>query len=231
MARENITLTAQAREETGKNAMRRLRRAGLIPGIVFGRSGDTVQVKFDPKELDKVVHSESGFNTIFIIDVDSDNGENKPNVIVKDYQLDPVTHKFLHVSFFRIHMDRVMEFRVPLVADGQAPGVKDQGGVLEIVNREIDVECLPADIPDAFHVDISEMEIHDVVRLKDLTIAENVSLLLDPEAIALHIVLPKKIEEPEPEVELDEEGEPIVAEEAEGEEGEGEGEAKEEGEE
>lgn len=193
---KRITVLARLREETGKNAMRRLRRHGLLPGVIFGRSGITTMVSLDPRELDKVIHSETGFNTLFDIDVEGQKDDGKTRVLIKQYQLDPVTHSFLHVSFYRIHMDRVVEVRTPIAVDGVAPGVKDQGGTLDHVMRDILIRCLPGDIPEAIRVEVSDMEIGDHVRVSDLDIPENVEILEEADAVVLHLAPPRKEVEP-----------------------------------
>ncbi len=198
MAQE-ITMKAMLREETGKNKMRRLRSSGLLPGIIFGRSGETTPVSFSNKELEKVIHSESGFNTIFNIDIEGE--EQNPLVMIKEYQLDPVTHNFLHISFFRVHADRLVEVDVAITTVGVAPGVKDQGGTLDYVMREIKVECLPGDIPESIPVDVSKMVIGEHVRVEDLTIPDKVTVLEESEAVVLHLAPPRKIEEEVAEVE------------------------------
>jgi large subunit ribosomal protein L25 len=189
---EKITMKALLREETGKNNMRRLRRNGLLPGIIFGRSGETTQVSLSPKELERIVNSEHGFNTIFTIDVEG--VKQSPQVMIKDYQLDPVTHDFLHVSFYRVHMDRAIEVDVAITTFGVAPGVKDQGGTLDFVMREIKVECLPGDIPDTIMIDVSQMNIGDHVRVENLAIPEKVKVLEDPESVVLLLAAPRKVE-------------------------------------
>lgn len=215
-------LKVEPREETGKNAMRRLRKSGLTPGIVFGRSGETTPVKFQARELEKLLHSRTGFNTLFTIEVDGSKDE-APMVIVKDYQVEPVSHEFLHVSFYRVHMDRLMEVEIPIHTTGTAPGVKDQGGILELVLRELTVECLPADIPESFTIDISWMHIGDAVRVSDLgdEFGDKIKALVEEEQTIVQLIPPRKLALPEPGEEVEgEEGEEVEGEEGEGEEGE-----------
>lgn len=202
---KNLALNATLRTESGKNAMRRLRKSGFIPGIVFGRSGETTPVSFEPGDLEKIIHSESGFNTLFTINVDGAPKDSaNPMVIIKEYQVEPVTHDFLHVSFYRIHMDRLVEVNIPIVARGEAPGVKMYGGVLDMTMREVTVECYPADIPENIEVDISTFEINDAVRVGELTVDEKVKILAEDDAVVLQINPPRKIEEPVVEEELEE---------------------------
>jgi large subunit ribosomal protein L25 len=190
-----IELKTTYREETGKNAMRRLRKTGSIPGIVFGRSGETTPVQFPVRDVEKILFSESGFNTIFKLSVDGAKKEEFPMVIVKEYQVDPVTHNFLHISFYRVHMDRVIEVNVPVHTIGVSPGVKNEGGNLDMVMREIHVNTLPANIPESIEIDISELVINSAVRIKDITFPEGVEIDLDPEAVVLQITPPRVAEE------------------------------------
>lgn len=184
-------LKTQYREETGKNAMRRLRKTGNIPGIVFGRSGETTPVQFPIRDLEKILHSESGFNSLFKLTVDGAKKEEFPMVIVKEYQVDPVTHNFIHISFYRVHLDRVIEVNVPVHTIGTAVGVKTDGGNLDMVMREIHVNTLPANIPESIEIDISKMKIYDTVRIKDIVFPEGVEVDLDSELVVLQINPPR----------------------------------------
>lgn len=194
MAKE-ILMNAQFREETGKNEMRRLRKRGFVPGIIFGRSGETTPVRFETAELEKIIHSDTGFNTIFSIDVDGVKKDRKRQVLIKDYQLDPVTHDFLHVSFYRIHMDREVEVRVPVVAEGEAHGVKNQGGTLDHTMREIQIRCLPGDIPEGIHVGVEHLHIGDYIRVNELEIPDAVEVLEDVDGVVMHLAPPRKVVE------------------------------------
>jgi large subunit ribosomal protein L25 len=218
---DKFVMQAWLREETGKNAMRRLRKKGFVPGIIFGRSGETTMVNFNPKDLEKVIHSETGFNTIFTMDVDGLTKDNLRQVLIKDYQVDPVTHTFIHVSFYRVRMDRKVEISVPIIADGTPVGVKEQGGTLDHTMREIEIRCLPGDIPDSIRIDVDQMKIGDHVRVSELQIPEGVEIMEDPDNVVLHVMPPRKVVEavPEAEVEVGEEAAaPEEGEEAAGEE-------------
>ena len=208
MAKE-ILMQARFREESGKNAMRRLRRTGDVPGVIFGRSGETTPITFSARDLETIIHSDTGFNTIFTLDVDGLKKDNKRKVLIKDYQLDPVTHNFLHVSFYRIHMDRVLEVRIAVIPEGEAPGVKEQGGTMDHIMRDIHVKCLPSDIPDAVHVDVSKLRIGDIIRISDLEVPDTVEILEDPDGVVVHVVPPRKVV-----VEVEEEVEVAAEEEA-----------------
>lgn len=194
---ERIVVQAQARTETGKSAMRRLRKHGMTPAVIFGRSGDVTQISLGTRDLEKVTHSETGFNTIFTLKVDGEVSEKDKDVlvIIKEYQLEPVTHAFLHVSFYRVHMDRFVELKVPIITQGETRAVKEQGGIIDTVLREAEIRCLPADIPDAIHVDISELSIGDHVRVKELALPEGVEIMADEDVVVVHIAAPKRVVE------------------------------------
>src|SRR6188768_3535951 len=163
------TLEALKRDTRGKNEARRLRVAGRIPGVVYGaKSGgttaDAVPVAVDPKEVLRILHSESGANTL--INLRLDGGETR--VLVKEYQLDPITHQLLHVDFFQVAMDKMLTVTVPILLKGDAKGVKQQGGIVDFVNRELEIETLPGDIPENITVDISELMLNQGLRVRDL---------------------------------------------------------------
>src|SRR5262245_50606749 len=154
------TLEATPRESFGKNEARRTRRQGHVPAVLYGSSGsgtsaDTRPIAVNPKALLKILHSESGANTLILLKLAGETGETR--VLVKDYQLDPVTHHLLHADFYRIAMDRAIQVTIPVTVKGEPKGVKQQGGILEFVRREIEIECLPGDIPENVEVDVSEL--------------------------------------------------------------------------
>ena len=163
------TLEAVKREGRGKNEARRLRAAGRLPGVLYGSRKDGgapegVAVAVDPKEVFRILHSDSGANTLINLRVDG--GEAR--VMVKEYQLDPVTHKLLHADFYQLAMDKAIAVTVPIVLKGEASGVKLQGGVLDFVTRDIEVECLPTDIPEHIVVDVTELMLNQSIRLREL---------------------------------------------------------------
>src|SRR5438552_7221780 len=149
-----IVVSAKGREERGKNAARRLRREGLIPGVVYGGKGDNVAVAVDPKALRKVLRSEAGRNAILKLDI---AGGVPTNAILKSWQVDPIRENFLHADFYRIAMDVAIRVTVPIAIKGEARGVKTEGGILELVIRQIEIECLPGDIPERIEVDVTEL--------------------------------------------------------------------------
>ena len=161
------TLDTLKRESFGKNEARRLRAQGRIPAVLYGgqKAGENAEpIAVDPKVLMRILHSDSGLNTLISLNV---NGSST-RVLVKEYQVDPVTHKLLHVDFYRIAMDKLLTVTVPVVVKGEPKGVKQQGGVLDFVHREVEVECLPADIPDKIEIDVSELLLNESIRVRDI---------------------------------------------------------------
>ena len=184
-----ILVSAQGRSERGKNAARRLRAKGLVPGVVYGGKGESVAVSVDPKTLLKVLRSEAGRNTILSLDL-GDAG--KTSAILKSWQVDPVNERFIHADFYRIAMDVAIKVKVPILAKGEARGVKVDAGILEIVMREVEVECLPGDIPERIEVDVTDLGIHGAVRVSDLKISDKVKILDEAEQIVVHVVSVKE---------------------------------------
>jgi large subunit ribosomal protein L25 len=187
------TLEAVKREGRGKNEANRLRAAGRIPAVLYGakRAGQVpegVAVAVDPKQLLRILHSDSGANTLISLKVEGAESR----VMVKEYQLDPVTHSLLHADFYALAMDKAIVVTVPIVLKGEARGVKLQGGMVDFLTRDIHVECLPADIPTHIDVDISEMNLHDSVRVRELmTEGTKWKPITEPETMIVHVVMPK----------------------------------------
>ena len=184
-----IVVSAKERTDRGKNAARRLRREGFVPGIVYGGKGGNVAVAVDPKALQKVLRSEAGRNTILKIDI---AGAGAANAILKSWQVDPIRENFLHADFYRIAMDVAIRVTVPIYVKGEARGVKVDGGILEVVTREIEVECLPGDIPERIDVEVSELGINDALRVSDLPPHVKVKILDAPERVVVHVVSVKE---------------------------------------
>src|SRR5437868_14188331 len=151
-------------EERGKNEARRLRRSGRVPGVVYGAKKDSVAVSVDPKAIARILHSDTGHNTIFELSV---NGE-KSKAMIVDWQYEPIKGALMHIDLKRIAMDQVLRVKVPIHLIGVAEGVKTQGGLMDQVLREVEVECLPTDIPSHIDIDVTEMVFGDVKRVKDL---------------------------------------------------------------
>ena len=219
---EKMVVAAEKRATFGKGANRKLRAKGLIPAIVYGEKKESIPVAIDPKVLTQILRSEAGANTIF--DLQVKGIDQKENVMVKDYQLEPVEHSLLHADLIRVAMDHTLMLSVQLELVGTPIGVKQEGGMLDFVSRAIEISCLPADIPEKIKVDVSGLAIGDLIRAGELLIPERVTLESDAGLVIAHVEAPKVEEEPEEAEVLTEEagaGEPEVikkgkAEEAEG---------------
>jgi len=188
----DATLEVVKREGRGKNESRRLRAGGRIPAVVYGarkdgKAPEGVPVAVDPKEVLRILHSEFGANTLITLKLDG--GESR--VMVKEYQLDPVTHQLLHADFYQLAMDRAITVTVPILVIGEPKGAKLQGGMLDFVTREIQVQCLPTDIPEHVEIDVSELMLHQAVRLRDLPENPKWKSLNDPDTMLVLVVLPK----------------------------------------
>lgn len=188
-------LEATKRETRGKNAARRVRAEGRIPAVVYGDKADAAVIAVDPKTLLRILHSESGVNTLISLKFE---GEGDTRVLVRDYQVDPVTQKPLHVDFYRIAMDKKLRVTVPVQLKGEPKGVKAQGGILDFVSRDIEVECLPADIPEHIDIDVSELLLNQGIRVRDLPEHPKWKVLTEPDTMVVHVVTPKAeaVEEP-----------------------------------
>src|SRR6476469_5438122 len=163
----DATLKAEPRSGRGKNEARRLRASGKIPAVVYGTEKDkATEIAVDPRVLLRILHSESGVNTL--IGLEGAGLAAGGKVLVKEYQLDPIDHRLLHADFYAVAMDKKLEVTVPIVIKVDPKGVKQHGGVVDFVNREIEVECLPGDIPEHIDVDISELMLHQGIRVRDL---------------------------------------------------------------
>ncbi len=199
-------IEAQQRTPGGKNVNRRLRSSGVIPAIIYGPGNEPIAISLDPQIVQGILHSETGRNSIFSIKVD---GKKRDNTMVKDYQLDPVHGELIHVDFIQIAMDQILTLEVNIEIIGEAKGVKIDGGIMDFVTREIEVECLPKDIPESITVDVTELEINDYIRVSNLEVDSKVKILTDPEVVVVTIIPPVKEEEPEVE-EVEETEEPEV---------------------
>ena len=181
-------LEAVKRDTRGKNEARRVRAAGKIPAVVYGDKSDAAVISVDPKTLLRILHSDSGVNTLISLKLE---GEGDTRVLVRDFQLDPITQAPLHVDFYRIAMDKKLTVTVPIQIKGEAKGVKTQGGVLDFVHRDIEVECLPSDIPEHIDIDVTELLMGQGVRVRDLPQDVKWTPLTDAETMIVHIVAPK----------------------------------------
>ena len=194
----DATLQVETRDLRGKNEARRLRAAGRIPAVVYGTEKNTATaIAVDPKVLLRILHSESGVNTL--IGLEGAGLAAGRKVLVKEYQLDPIDHRLLHADFYAVAMDKMLTVTVPVVLKGEPRGVKQQGGIVDFVNREIEVECLPGDIPEHVDIDISELMLHQGIRVRDLQQDGKWKAVSDPETMIVHVVTVKVEEAPVPE--------------------------------
>jgi large subunit ribosomal protein L25 len=186
-------LDATERTSRGKNEARRLRASGRIPAVVYGGKDGGKPIAVDPKMLAKILRTEQGANTLIALNVP---GAGNARVLVREYQLDPVTHELLHADFYRVAMDKQLRVQVTVVPQGEPKGVKQQGGVLDVVHRQIEIECLPADIPTHIEVDVSELMVGQSIRVKDIATNPKWKAMTDAEMMLLHVIIPKVEEVP-----------------------------------
>ena len=194
---ETNTIEAQPRpaESRGKNEAKRLRRSGRVPAILYGGKKEPVAVSVDPKAISRILHSASGHNTIFELNVDGERAK----VMIVDWQYHPVKDSLMHVDIKRIAMDQRLKVNIPIQLKGEAEGVKQQGGILEQIIREVEVECLPDDIPSHIEVDVTDLVFGKVIRVADLPHGDKVKLLTDPNQAVAHITSVKEEEVATPE--------------------------------
>lgn len=183
------TIEGEIRTERGKNAARRARAVGKVPAVLYGTGSETLALTLDPRQLIAALHTH-GHNTIF--DLRLKNGDSSPAMLAES-QIEPVKGKLLHVDLKRIAMDRKLKVSVPVIITGEAKGVKTQGGLMEVVLREVEVECLPDDIPDQITVAVDDLALNEAVRIADLQmgLGDKVQLVGDTHAVICHVVMPK----------------------------------------
>jgi large subunit ribosomal protein L25 len=185
------TLDVVRRNRFGRNEAGRIRREGLIPAVVYGEASEAEPVSVDPKALLKILRSQSGANTLITLKIDGATGA---KVLVKEYQVHPVEAALLHADFYRVAMDKVLRVTVPVHLTGEAKGVKAEGGVVDFVHREVVLECLPGDIPEHITVDITNLGLHDGIRVRDLPVGKW-KALSDQDMLIVHVVTVKVVEE------------------------------------
>ena len=186
------TLEAVKRTDKGKNEARRHRAAGRLPAVVYGTAKDGkapigISVTVDPKGLMRILRSDSGVNTLITLKLDG----GATQVLVKEYQRDPITQALLHADFYQLAMDKAIVVTVPVSLRGEARGVKVGGGLLDFVTREVQVECLPADIPEHIDVDVTDLDLHGSIRLRDVATDAKWKLITDGDTMLVHVVVPK----------------------------------------
>jgi len=191
------TLEATPRNTFGKNEARRTRREGKVPAVLYGGDRkEATPIAVEPRALLKILHSESGQNTLISLKL---SGGGDARVLVKDFQVDPVTHHVLHADFYRVAMDKLIQVTIPVTVRGEPKGVKQQGGILEFIRREIVIECLPGDIPEHVDIDVSELMLHQGIRVRDVATDPKWKPVTEGDAMLVHVIMPKAEEVATPE--------------------------------
>ncbi len=196
----SMIISAEKRDERGKNAARRIRREGRIPAILYGSGSESVPLVLEKKDVFSILKSETGENTIFQVSFQ----EQKQNVMIKDYHQDVVSDEIKHVDLIRVAMDKAIRVTVPVTLTGEAVGVKAEGGFVDVVTREIGVECMPGDIPECIDVDITELHLNQSLKVEDLEIIPGVKFTSEANAVVVMIHAPVAEEEIEEEAEEEE---------------------------
>src|SRR6202142_4345147 len=191
--RKDITIVAEPRELRGKNEARRLRVSGFTPGVLYGTGGESVAVAVSPKEVNRILNSKTGHNTIF--DIAVKGGETTPVMIV-DWQHAPIKENLLHVDLKRIDLTARIRVKVPVHTVGDPKGVKIQGGLHELITREVEIECLPDEIPEEFTIDVSELMIGQNIRASDIPLVGSTVLLSPADSVISHVITIKAEAEP-----------------------------------
>ena len=183
-----FVVAAESRTESGKSSNRRLRGRGLIPGIVYGAGREAVSVAVSPDAITDILRSASGENTLFDLEV----GGERRKVILKEFQREPLKGQLLHADFFEVALDKLIDVKVHVELLGTPIGVKNQGGLLDFITRELEVECLPAEIPDKISLDVSELELGKHLRVSDVQApSDGATILTDPDVVIVHVVTPR----------------------------------------
>jgi large subunit ribosomal protein L25 len=193
--KRDITVAAEVRTSRGKTEARRTRRAGQIPAVIYGSFQEPVSVAVNPRDISKITHSHTGYNTIFNLVIQG--GETTPVMLV-DRQVDPVKGTLIHADFKRIDLTKRLRVSIPVHTTGEAAGVKVQGGLLEVITRAIEIECLPDEIPEGFTVDVTELMIGQAKRASDVALTGSMKLVSAPETVIAHSVALRAEEVVEP---------------------------------
>ena len=205
--KKDYKVQAKVREGRGKNDARRARRDGMVPITVYGGGAETVAAIAPARDLAAILRSDAGRNTIFTIDVE---GVGESEVMFHDRQIDPVKGRLIHADLTRLVKGQKIEVTVPLHLTGEPVGVKERQGVLEQIVREIDIRCEPREIPDSLDVDVSNLDVHDVLHVSDIQVSEAVEILTDPELVIATVGIVKEEAEAAPAAEGEEPAEPEV---------------------
>jgi large subunit ribosomal protein L25 len=188
MAEQEVVAAKPREGKFNKNAARRVRVAGMIPGVVYGAKEPSIAVELDPKQITRILHSESGHNTIFDLEI----GSGKTKAMIVDWQYEPIKGKLMHIDLKRIAMDKAMRVKVPVLLEGIPVGVKMQGGILDQVLREVEIECLPGDIPSHIDVNVTGLALNSSIRVADLPHGGSLKFITDENATVAHVVAIKE---------------------------------------
>ncbi len=195
----DIVLEVHEREARGKNANRRLRASGEVPAVVYGAKLDTAPIRVEERKVGEILKSGSGENTVFLLQLHGT--DQKRHAMIRELQTDSITGEMIHIDFQRILMDQAVRVQIPIELEGEAEGTKTEGGMVDFVTREIEVECLPGQIPTHVTLDVTPLHIGQHVEAKELELPEGVELHMDPERVIVSVTIRKVVEE---EVEEDE---------------------------
>jgi large subunit ribosomal protein L25 len=192
---KTIELNVERRSTVGKNEARRTRAAGRVPAVVYGAGKPNVPVSLDRKALADAFRHGAGENAIFLLKLAG--SDQSRHAMIKDFQRDPVSRKPLHIDFVRVLMDTKIRVKVGIEVVGSAKGVKTEGGILDFVTREVEIECLPGNIPEHLPIDVSELSIGDALRISQIPPIEGVTVVDDPEKVLVHVTHPTAEKAPE----------------------------------
>jgi len=184
-----VNLKAKQREKRGKSAVKKLRAQGEVPAVIYGEGLASTPLQVRELDLKSALRTEAGVHALINLEIEGSEGSRTETVIIKEIQRHPIRDNYLHADFYKVAMDKKIETAVPIVLTGESPGVK-MGGVLQHGLWEIEIECLPADIPEHLEVDVSSLEIGDTIKTSDLVIPEGVKLLSSPDEIVVHVLPP-----------------------------------------
>ncbi len=194
MAEQEIVAAKPREGKFNKNAARRVRAAGMIPGVLYGAKETSIAVEVDPKQITRILHSESGHNTIFDLEIGAgaSTAAGKTKAMIVDWQYEPIKGKLMHIDLKRIAMDKAMRVKVPILLEGVPVGVKTQGGILDQVLREVEIECLPGDIPSHIDLDVTSLGLGGSIRIADLPHGGKLKFITDENATVAHVVAIKE---------------------------------------
>ncbi|MFZ0661757.1 MAG: 50S ribosomal protein L25 [Acidobacteriaceae bacterium] len=199
MINQEVVAATPREGRFNKNAARRVRAKGRIPAVVYGAAEPAVAIEVDPKQISRILHSEAGYNSIFDLEINGSTAKSKAMIV--DWQYEPIKGSLLHIDLKRIALDKAIRVEVPIQLVGVATGVKNQGGILDQVMREIEIECLPGDIPSHIDVDVTSMSFGDVLRVADLPHSDKLKFLEDEDSTVAHVTAVKEEAAPAPEAE------------------------------